>query len=55
MIEEKNTHDIIKAPNGYQIEWNPLWGYYQVSHPEIGNCIAEFKILDDAIEYCDRG
>lgn len=29
---------------GYKIKFNDFWGMWQVSHPEIGLCIAEFKM-----------
>lgn len=48
-----NTRNI--PVNGYYISWNSLWKMWQVSHPEIGACIAEFKRLDDAVEYCRAG
>lgn len=41
--------------NGYQIRYNDYWGMWQVSHNEIGACIAEFGNLADAIEYCQKG
>jgi hypothetical protein len=41
--------------NGYSIRFNRMWGYYQVSHTEIGSCIAEFNELNPAFEYCIKG
>jgi hypothetical protein len=41
--------------NGYQIKWNGFWQMWQVSHLEIGACIAEFKTKQEAVEYCRRG
>ncbi len=41
--------------NGYEIRWNEYYKMWQVSHDEIGACIAEFKKLEDAIDYCLKG
>jgi hypothetical protein len=43
--------------NGYKISFNEFWNAWQVSHEEIGSCIAEFKPteLPEAIEYCLKG
>ena len=41
--------------NGYQIVFNEYWGYYQVSHKEIGAIVAEFNNLKLAKQYCDNG
>ena len=41
--------------NGYQIRWNCFWHMWQVSHPEIGSRIAEFKHFEDAAQYCWKG
>lgn len=41
--------------NTYSIRWNGFWGKFQVSHDEIGVCIAEFNDVNDAVEYCRRG
>lgn len=41
--------------NGYTIRWNGYWRYWQISHPEVGLCIAEFKIKQDAVNYCMAG
>jgi hypothetical protein len=45
----------IYTVNGYKIRFNSLWEMWQVSHDEIGSCIAEFKIDQDAIDYCNNG
>lgn len=47
--------DEIDTPNGYKIAFNEFWGMWQVSHPNIGACIAEFKTEAEAIEYCQAG
>lgn len=44
-----------KAPGGYEIKYNNYWGYYQISHPEEGACIAEFRNGFDALEWCKAG
>lgn len=41
--------------NGYEIRFNSLWQTYQVSHENIGACIAEFKNLLEAKDYCRKG
>jgi len=41
--------------NGYTIRFNALWKMYQVSHENIGSCIAEFENLSEAKEYCQKG
>lgn len=48
-------HDTKHLVNGYRIRWNSYWHMWQVSHPEIGACIAEFKHFEDAREYCLKG
>ena len=45
----------MKEINGYEIRYNPMWKTFQVSHKEIGACIAEFDSITDAKEYCERG
>jgi len=45
------THSI----NTYTIKYNDFWKMFQVSHNEIGACIAEFKNFDEAKEYCEKG
>jgi len=44
-----------KLVNGYEIKYNHLWKKWQVSHENIGACIAEFDFLNDAIEYSVKG
>lgn len=41
--------------NGYTINFNDYYDMFQVSHENIGACIAEFKTLEEAKEYCKRG
>lgn len=41
--------------NGYDVIFNSFWCKYQVSHENIGSCIAEFNNLNDVIDYCERG
>ena len=41
--------------NSYEIKYNDYFGMWQVSHDEIGACIAEFKFLYDALIYCGKG
>lgn len=41
--------------NGYEIKYNSLWKKWQISHENIGACIAEFDFLKDAIEYSVKG
>jgi len=43
------------AINGYTIGFNDYYNMYQVSHKNIGCCIAEFKTLEEAKEYCING
>jgi hypothetical protein len=42
--------------NGYEIRFNPLWNTLQISHKEIGACIAEFKpkYRTLALQYCEN-
>lgn len=46
--------DFIKFVNGYKIEWNDIFGAYDVTHPEIGYC-GYYHKLEDAIEDCEKG
>lgn len=41
--------------NTYKIKYNEFWETWQVSHDEIGACIAEFKTYAEAFEYCQKG
>jgi len=41
--------------NGYEIKYNSFFGMFQVSHKDIGACIAESKDKDELIEYCTKG
>jgi hypothetical protein len=41
--------------NGYEIKFNGYWGKWQVSHDDIGACIAEFWTYAEAREYCEKG
>jgi len=41
--------------NGYTIRFNKLWRTYQISHKNIGSCIAEFYNINEAIRYCKKG
>ena len=41
--------------NGYLIKYNLLWDTWQVSHDEVGTCIAEFDNEQSAKEYCIAG
>jgi hypothetical protein len=43
------------AINGYKIRYNEFWGMWQVSHPEIGATVAEFKEVNEAVDYCRAG
>lgn len=40
--------------NGYSIDWNDIFGGFDVTHPEIGFC-GYFNTIEDTIDYCDRG
>ena len=53
----KNWNDEAKPiiVNGYEIKFNSFWNHWQVSHDEIGACIAEFDTLEEAKEYCFKG
>jgi hypothetical protein len=44
----------VTTVTGYAILYNPVWGKFQVAHPEIGFC-GRFNISEDAIEYCENG
>lgn len=46
---------LANVTNGYTTRYNPLFDMFQVSHPEIGACIAEFKELEEAIDYASKG
>ncbi len=39
--------------NGYKVRYNPLWGMWQCYYD--GALYGEFKVLNDAIEYCEKG
>lgn len=41
--------------NGYVIKYNDYWGFYMVSHEDIGSNIAQFKLRKDAEEYARNG
>lgn len=43
-----------KVVNGYRITYNAFWKKYQTSHPDVG-VTEEFKTLNEAIEYCEKG
>jgi len=43
------------TPNGYTLAYNGFWNTWQVSHDEIGACIAEFDNPAEALEYCKKG
>lgn len=40
--------------NGYTISGNDIFGGYDVTHPEIGQC-GYFDSVADAMEYCEKG
>jgi len=54
-IDEWNQPPNEMIVNGYNIKFNSFWHVYQVSHDEIGVCIAEFKTIAEAEEYCRKG
>ena len=39
----------------YTIKYNPCWGKWQVSHPEIAPVVAEFNTQQEALEYVLKG
>lgn len=53
--QEAAKAQAVKNINGYEIKYNEFWMMWQVSHPEIGACIAEFKREADAVTYCQNG
>lgn len=59
-IEDKNgllrtvDHAHILDLKGYLIDWNEIFGGYDLNHPEIGFC-GHVNTLEEAIDYCDRG
>ena len=52
---EMKYYRLANITNGYTTIFNSLWDMFQVSHPEIGACIAEFKNLPEAVEYARKG
>ena len=52
---EMKYYRLANITNGYTTIFNFLWDKFQVSHPEIGACIAEFKNLSEAVDYAGKG
>lgn len=52
---EMKYYRLANITNGYTTIFNFLWDKFQVSHPEIGACIAEFKNLSEAVDYARKG
>lgn len=46
------TEDSVRV-NGYKVRYNPLWGMWQCRYD--GALYGEFKVLADAVEYCEKG
>jgi len=40
--------------NGYTVAFNPIFGEYSVTHPNIGYCTG-FKLKRDAVTYAKNG
>jgi len=57
-IEKKiadNTTTDIQQVNGYGIRYNPMFKTWQVSHPDIGANIEEFKTEEEAVSHAVNG